>query len=77
MADNVNHPSHYTCNGIEAIDIIDACTKDLSGMQAFCAGNVFKYMCRWPYKNGLEDLEKAKWYLQKLIDDVKGDMKKD
>jgi hypothetical protein len=69
--EHVNHPSHYQSEaGLEAIDVIDAFTADLNGVEAFDTGNVIKYICRWKQKNGLEDLEKAKWYLQHLIDHV-------
>lgn len=76
--DNVNHPSHYTYGGIECIDAIDAVTHDLSGMDAVCTGQVMKYIWRWRHKNGVEDLKKARWYLDKLIslNDPKLDEKK-
>ena len=71
LEDNVNHPAHYqSANGIETIDMIEACTEDLFGMEAVCTGNVVKYISRWSKKNGLEDLKKAQWYLNKLIDIV-------
>ena len=69
--DNVNHPQHYQANGIETIDVIEAWTKDLDGIVAVCAANVIKYISRWNKKNGVEDLEKAKWYLNKLIEVLK------
>ncbi len=69
--DMVNHPNHYKSNkGIEVIDVIEAFTEDLSGVEAVSTGNVLKYMCRWKKKNGLEDLKKAQWYLTHLIDYV-------
>ena len=72
--DNVNHPAHYqSSNGLETIDMIEACTEELCGMEAVCTGNVIKYMSRWKKKNGLEDLKKARWYLNKLIDIVAED----
>ena len=64
---NVSHPLHYTYGGIECIDAIDAVTKGLEGADAFCTGQVIKYMWRWKHKNGLEDLQKAQWYLNRLI----------
>jgi hypothetical protein len=68
----VNHPSHYQSEtGMEVIDVIEAFTFDLKGIEAFDTGNVIKYICRWKQKNGLEDLEKAKWYINDLIDHVK------
>ena len=69
--DMVNHPSHYKSEtGLEAIDVIEAFTFDLLGIEAFCTGNALKYLCRWKKKNGLEDLKKARWYLNRLIDHV-------
>lgn len=65
--DLVNHPPHYMSNGLETIDVIEAFTKDLVGMDAVCTANVLKYICRWRKKNGLEDLKKAEWYLKRLI----------
>lgn len=63
---NVNHPQHYN-QGIEPIDIIESW--DLN----FSLGNAIKYILRAPYKNNeLEDLEKAKWYLEREIKRLKG-----
>ena len=68
MTDNVNHPTHY--NGkFECIDIIEDITKDLVGIEAVCTANAIKYIWRWKHKNGIEDLRKAVWYLNKLIGD--------
>lgn len=68
MIDYVNHPAHYqTRSGLEVIDIINAATEDLVGIEAVCVGNAIKYLCRWKKKNGVEDLKKARWYLDRLI----------
>lgn len=68
MNDIVNHPAHYkTGNGLEAINVIEAFTDGLNGGEATNTGNVLKYMLRWHKKNGLEDLKKAQWYLNRLI----------
>lgn len=68
----VNHPNHYQSEtGLEVIDVIDAFTDGLDGVEAFNTGNIIKYVCRWKKKNGIEDLEKAKWYLENLIKEVK------
>lgn len=65
----VSHPSHYqSINGLEVIDVIEAFTADLKGIEATDTGNVIKYICRWKSKNGIQDLKKAMWYLQHLID---------
>lgn len=65
--DMVNRPPHYVRGGIEVIDVIEAFTSDLQGMDAVDTANVIKYILRWKHKNGLEDLEKARWYLNHLI----------
>ena len=67
----VSHPSHYQSEtGLEAIDVIEAFTFDLKGIEATDTGNVLKYMCRWKMKDGLRDLKKTQWYLTHLIDHV-------
>ena len=67
IIESVNHPNHYqTKTGLETIDVIEAFTSDLTGIEAFDTANVIKYICRWKKKNGLEDLKKAKWYLEHL-----------
>lgn len=68
----VSHPAHYQSEtGLEVIDVIEAFTFDLKGIEATDTGNVLKYMCSWKNKNGVQDLEKARWYLEHLIDHVK------
>ena len=65
--DSINHPSHYTQGKIECIDAIEESTKGLIGISAVCVANVIKYIWRYKFKNGIEDLKKARWYLDKLI----------
>ena len=69
----VNHPSHYTSGKVECIDAIESATCDLTGIEAVCTANIIKYVWRWKLKNGVEDLEKASWYLHKLIEQAKGE----
>ena len=65
----VSHPKHYQSDaGIEVIDVIQAFTKDLTGVEATDTGNIIKYACRWKQKGGIQDLEKIMWYTQHLID---------
>lgn len=64
---DVDHPPHYTAGTIECIEAIEAATTGLEGLEAVCTANVIKYVWRWKRKNGLQDLEKAKWYLDRLI----------
>ena len=64
--DMVNHPPHYNQDGIECIDAIKACTGD--GFEYYLQGNILKYLWRYKYKNGVEDLKKAQWYLNKLLE---------
>lgn len=66
--DMVNHPKHYTMGKYECIDVLEDVTKDLKGAEAICTANAIKYLWRWKQKNGIEDLKKAKWYIQHLID---------
>ena len=64
----VNHPSHYISDtGLETIDVSDAFTDHLVGREASYTSNIIKYICRWKNKNGLQDLKKARWYLDRLI----------
>ena len=73
MSDNVNHPAHYTQSGIECIDAIEAAVSNLSGIEAVCTGNAIKYIWRWKKKSAndeirTEDLRKASWYINRLIE---------
>lgn len=68
--DMINSPPHYNKSGIECIDAIAAATGE--GFEYYLQGNIMKYLWRYRYKNGAEDLEKAKWYLDKLIKEVEG-----
>lgn len=69
--ETVNHPDHYQSEtGLETIDIIEAVTFDLKGVEAFDIGNAIKYLCRFTKKNGLEDLKKASWYLNHAINHI-------
>ena len=64
---NVSHPSHYN-QGIEVIDIIESWNLN------FSLGNAIKYILRSPYKGKqIEDLEKARWYIDREINRLKGD----
>lgn len=75
MKDNVNHPDHYkSSSGLEAIDVIEAFTAELTGLEAVCTGNALKYILRWKKKNGVEDLKKARWYLNRLIKNLESDV---
>lgn len=60
------NPSHYLQGDIECIDAIQSAIVNLQGIEAFCTGNVIKYMWRWREKNGIEDLKKALWYIDEL-----------
>lgn len=65
--DKVNSPKHYNFGNIEVIDFIHQVVKNYPGHLAYSIGNVIKYVARAPFKNGLEDLKKAKWYLKDVI----------
>lgn len=69
--DNVNKPSHYQgANGIEVIDVIRNFAGDLTGAKSIFWGNVVKYILRFQKKNGIEDLKKARKYLDWLIEEM-------
>jgi len=67
--DNVNSPPHYNQGAIECIDAIEAALG--SNAEYYYQGNILKYVWRYKYKSGVEDLEKAKWYLNRMIDYLK------
>ena len=67
--DMVNHPKHYNQGDIETIDKIKYLTKEFSGIEAVCLGNFIKYIDRCNLKGGMEDLEKAEWYLNRFLDE--------
>ena len=68
--DMVNHPSHYTQGVIECIDCIKSATVGKAGIEAFCVGNAIKYLFRYEEKNGIEDVKKARWYIDRLIKEL-------
>jgi hypothetical protein len=61
IEDPVNSPKHYTQGDMEVITAIEGMGLD------YHQGNVVKYVSRYRYKNGIEDLRKAKWYIDRLI----------
>lgn len=61
--DPINKPNHYTKGSIEPIEFIKA------NNLGFLEGNIIKYITRYKYKNGIEDLKKAEFYLKQLIID--------
>ena len=69
--DNVNSPSHYLYGKKETIEVIQDCMTD-DEYHGYLKGNVLKYVSRYKFKGEpLEDLQKAQWYLNKLIKEVK------
>lgn len=67
MSDKVNHPKHYTQGKVECIDALESAVIGLTGFEAVCTANAIKYLWRWKHKNGVEDLKKATFYINKLI----------
>ena len=65
--ERVNHPAHYTQGKVEVIDFIET--------MGFLEGNIIKYVARYKHKNGLVDLKKARWYLDRLIENTKNENK--
>lgn len=71
MNDNmVNHPPHYNSGKNECIEAIESATMGKNGFEAYLVGNIIKYLFRYNQKNGIQDLQKAKWYVDKLIEFV-------
>lgn len=68
--DAVNNPKHYNSGKIEVIDIMEDQLSDVE-YRGYIKGQVLKYITREAHKNGLEDLEKAHWYLTRLINKLK------
>ena len=66
MDENVNHPAHYNQAGIECIDALKAATVGKPPFEAVCVANAIKYLWRYEEKNGIEDVEKAMWYIDRL-----------
>lgn len=66
--DMVNHPSHYTQGGIETIEAIKAALG--AGFDAYLVGNILKYLWRYKHKNGVEDVKKAQFYLNRLVTEL-------
>lgn len=73
MENDAINPSHYKNGEIECIDALEAATINLKGSDAICTANAIKYLWRWKDKNGIEDLKKSLWYVNRLIKkNVKG-----
>ncbi|WP_376700889.1 DUF3310 domain-containing protein [Listeria newyorkensis] len=68
--DTVNNPSHYNVGGIETLDYIKAKVPDYTSV---AMSQVIKYISRFPHKNGIEDLKKARFYLNDLIEWMEGE----
>lgn len=70
MSDDVKAPAHYLGNGIECMDAMESMMHDakVSPIQAFWWGAAYKYVWRWPFKNGRQDIEKAIRALQYLLE---------
>lgn len=69
MTDNVNSPAHYTRGGIECINAIKAALTP-EEFRGYCKGNIIKYIWRERHKGGDESLQKARWYLNKILEDA-------
>ncbi|MCG1570859.1 DUF3310 domain-containing protein [Staphylococcus epidermidis] len=72
LDDKVSHPTHYTYGDIEIIDFIEQVTRDYKPELAFAIGNAIKYISRANRKNGKEDLDKARWYLNRAFEKWEG-----
>lgn len=66
VKDAIN-PAHYKTGKYECIDVMIE-TLGIDFVKGFCIGNAFKYLYRFRHKNGVEDVKKAKWYIDKFVD---------
>lgn len=73
MTNNINHPEHYT-GKYECLDVMIE-TQGIDAVLDFCICNAFKYIYRHRKKNGIEDIKKAQWYINKYIEIVEKDLK--
>ncbi|WP_210126625.1 DUF3310 domain-containing protein [Staphylococcus sp. GDY8P83P] len=69
--DMVNSPSHYNYGDIEVINFIEQVTKHYNPNVAYHIGNAIKYLARSPHKNGKEDIDKARWYIERAFENWK------
>ena len=67
VTDNVNHPSHYETGKFECIDVMVE-TQGEESVKEYCLCAAFKYLYRHKRKNGVEDIKKAIWYLNKYVE---------
>lgn len=70
MVDVVNKPAHYRQGGVECIEAIKAAVTTAPPVQAVYVANILKYVWRYREKNGMQDLMKARWYLDELMKEV-------
>jgi hypothetical protein len=83
MSDVINHPAHYETAGVECIEAMEI-TQGREAVKSFCLCNAYKYLWRHKHKNGKEDLDKARWYIERakeypvshIIDDLEALLKK-
>lgn len=73
--EKVIHPSHYNQGKIECIDAIESAIVGLDGFEGYCVGNAMKYLWRWKHKNGNEDLKKARYHIDLLLEYVGDDVR--
>lgn len=66
QSDPIN-PDHYKQGEVECIDCIESATSSLTGFEGFCTGNAIKYLYRWKQKGGRQDLEKSRWYINRML----------
>lgn len=67
MSKDAINPTHYKNGKVECIDAIESAVVGKSGPEAYNVGNIIKYLWRYEDKNGLEDVKKCRWYLERLI----------
>lgn len=69
------NPDYYKNRSIESFDCIQALIEDKDPKEAYIVGQIIKYVSRYNQKNGIEDLEKADWYLDRLKSTISDERK--
>lgn len=67
------NPQYYKRGKVECIDALETATMGLEGIEAVCTANAIKYLWRWKEKNGAQDLNKAVWYINHMIKNIRNE----
>lgn len=77
MKQDAINPQHYKAGKVECIEALESATTHKQGIEAVCVANVIKYLWRYEAKGGVQDVKKAKWYLERLISHLETKIKQE